>query len=640
MRQVKIISIFLVLAFSYAKGFTQLCNGSLGDPVVNITFGSGDGSGTSLNSLTNYNYITNDCPNDGSYTIRNSTSNCFNSTWFTVFEDHTPGDANGNMMVVNASYTPGDFFVTTVDGLCPNTTYEFAAWIMNVLKPTACNSSGIKPNVTFSIETTSGTVLQSYKTGDIPSTIAQWKQYGFFFSTTTGNSVVIRMTNNAPGGCGNDLLLDDITFRPCGALVTASISGAPDAVDVCEADNTVFTLNANVSSGYNDPVFQWQLSTNNGASWANIPGAINTNYVRAPVITPGTYLYRFAVAERNNINISSCLIMSNVVKINVNGLPQVNASSKGECSGDTLSLTAEGGISYLWTGPGNFTSNQQSSFIIPATPANNGTYYVKVTSAQGCDNTDSTTIKISSRPVVDAGIDAEICEGKTTPLNGTISNTTSFHWEPGPAISNINILNPVVSPKQTTVYILTGTNDKCRSSDSVMIIVNNNPRADAGPDKVMIAGQSVLLNGVAGGSNITYSWSPVNYMADQAMLTPSVSPPANQVYTLLVSSNKGCGTAADDVLVKVYKELFVPNAFTPNGDGINDTWRIETLDVFPNADVKVYNRYGEKVFDNYGVNTPWNGKYRRMQLPPGAYVYTIDLKNSLPIIKGVVFIVL
>ncbi|HUS02753.1 MAG TPA: hypothetical protein VMY77_13535, partial [Chitinophagaceae bacterium] len=251
-QQVKIVSFLLLLIFSFiSKISAQLCNGSLGDPVVNFTFGAGPNPGPSLNSLTNYSYLGADCPPDGSYSIHNSTSNCFNSTWHSVSEDHTPGDVNGYMMVINASNNPGDFFVQTVNGLCPNTTYEFAAWILNVLKQTACGGRGNKPNITFKIETTTGTVLQSYQTGDIQAgSFVNWSQYGFFFSTTTGvSSVVIRMTNNAPGGCGNDLLLDDITFRACGPLVTASILGSPDSVDVCSGDNAVFTLQANVSSG-------------------------------------------------------------------------------------------------------------------------------------------------------------------------------------------------------------------------------------------------------------------------------------------------------------------------------------------------------------------------------------------------------
>lgn len=637
--QVKTVLTFLLLTFSCAKDFAQLCNGSLGEPVVNITFGSGTGTGTALGPLTNYNFVTKDCPDDGSYTIENATNNCFSSTWYGVPEDHTPGDVNGYMMVVNASYNPGDFFVQTVNGLCPNTTYEFAAWIMNILKPSACAGAGIKPDITFTIETTSGTVLQSYSTGSIPSSsFAEWKQYGFFFSTTSQSSVVIRMKNNAPGGCGNDLLLDDITFRACGPLVTANISGSPDSVDVCEGNSSAYTLKANVSAGYNDPVYQWQLSTNNGASWNNIAGATNTTYLRQPVTMPGKYLYRFSVSERSNMNISSCAILSNVVAITVNKLPSISAANRGNCSGDTLFLSANDGVSFSWTGPMNFTSNSQFPFIADAVLGNSGTYYVKVVSAKGCINIDSTTADISIKPVVNAGNDTAICEGKTVQLNSTGTNIISYQWSPAAGLSNATISNPIALPKQTTLFIVTVANDKCQSSDSVTVTVNKSPTADAGPDKTIINGQSVTLNGAAGGSNITYTWLPSDNITGASTLTPTVSPPADKVYTLQVTSQT-CGTASDNVRVKVYKELFIPNAFTPNNDGINDTWHIETLDAFPTAEIKIFNRYGEIVFDNHGVNTSWDGKYKNVLLPSGAYVYTIDLKNNSPLLKGVVFII-
>ncbi len=642
-QQVKIVIIFLLLTFSFlSKIFAQLCQGSLGDPVVNLTFGSGSDPGAALNSLTNYTYLAADCPADGSYTIANKTSNCFRFTWHSVLEDHTPGDISGYMMVVNASFNPGDFFVKTVDGLCPNTTYEFAAWILNILKPSSCGSAGIKPNITFTIETTAGTVLKSYKTGDIPAgNFPEWKQYGFFFSTTTGiNSIVLRMTNNAPGGCGNDLLLDDITFRACGPLVTSNISGSPDSVDVCAGDNSIFTLRANLSAGYNDPVFQWQLSTNNGVSWMDIAGATNTTYVRLPVTTSGTYLYRFSVSERSNMNISSCSIVSNVVAISVNKFPVVAASNRGSCTGDTIFFNANDGILFSWTGPMNFTSTDQSPFIPKAAPGTNGTYYVKVTSDKGCISIDSTTVSLSIKPVVNAGSDTEICEGTGIQLNSTGNNITSYQWSPAFEISNANIPNPIALPKQTTLYIVTVANDKCKSYDSVMIVVNKNPKADAGPDKVIIDGQSVVLNGAAGGTDITYTWTPPQYVTAPGTLTPSVMPPVNETYTLHVISNKGCGTATDNVFVKVYKKLFIPNAFTPNSDGINDTWHIETLDAYPNADVKVFNRYGQIVFYNHGTNKSWDGRFKGGLLTSGAYAYIIDLKNNSAVIRGVVFIIL
>lgn len=640
-QQVKFLGFFLVLAFGFhSKIFSQLCQGSLGDPVVNITFGSGSNPGPSLGGLTNYSYISGDCPQDGYYTIANSTSSCFGNTWATVSQDHTPGDLNGYMMVINASYNPGDFFVKTVDGLCPNTTYEFAAWIFNVLQPFACMGQGIKPNITFNIETTSGTILQSYQTGDIPEN-PDWKQYGFFFSTTTGiSSVVLRMTNNAPGGCGNDLLLDDITFRACGPLVTASIIGAPDSVNVCTGNNSIFTLHANVSAGYNDPVYQWQSTTNNGVSWDNIAGATNVTYVRPAITTPGVYTYRLTVSQRSNMNIVSCLIASNTVVISVNKYPVPAASSRGNCTGDTLSLNADDGVLFSWKGPMNFVSADQSPFIPKAVTGNSGMYYVKVTSDKGCASTDSTIVRLNNRPEVNAGGDAAVCEGSGIQLHSTGNNITSYQWSPASEISNPNIPNPVALPQETTEYILTVANIECKVSDSVLVVVNKNPKADAGPDKVIIEGQSAVLNGAAGGTDIAYEWTPAEFMTAPGILAPSVNPPESEVYTLRVTSGKGCGTATDTVLVKVFKKIFIPNAFTPNNDGINDTWFIETLEAYPHAEVKVFNRYGQMVFDNNGFNKPWDGIFKGVLLSPGAYVYIVDLKNNSPIIKGVVFIIL
>jgi gliding motility-associated-like protein len=640
---IKISVYFLVFCFICStKLSAQLCQGSLGDPVVNITFGAGSNPGLPAgNSTTNYTYVTHDCPDDGFYTIANSTSNCFNGTWHTLTEDHTPGDVNGYMMIVNASFNPGDFFVKSVDGLCPNTTYEFAAWIYNVLQPLACRGAGIKPNITFNIETTSGTILQTYSTGDIPMS-ANWVQYGFFFSTTVGvNSVVLRMTNNAPGGCGNDILLDDITFRACGPLVTATINGSADSVDVCTGDNSVFTLHANVSAGYSDPVYQWQLSTNNGVSWTNIAGAGDTTYVRPAATSVGVYLYRLAVSQRENLNVSTCSILSNVVRVGVNKYPVPAASGLGSCTGDTLFLTANDGAAFSWTGPMIFSSTEQSPFIPVTVSGNSGTYYVKVTSDKGCSSIDSTIVRLSTKPSVDAGADAEICEGSSIQLNSTGSNNiTSYTWAPLEEISNPNIGNPIASPKETTLYILTVANNECKVSDSLLITVDKNPTANAGQDKVIIKGQSVTLNGLAGGTDVNYIWTPNTNITGAETLTPLVNPSVNQVYAFNVISNKGCGTATDSVLVKVYQQLYIPNAFTPNGDGVNDSWFIETLQAYPGAEVKVYNRYGQIVFDNHGKNIWWDGKFKGVQLTSGAYVYIIDLKNNTPVIKGVVYVLL
>jgi hypothetical protein len=191
--------LFQVLLLNGIYG--QLCTGSLGDPVVNITFGNDNTPRGSLKAgVTNLSYVTGGCPNDGQYTITNFSPGCFGNTWYLLSSDHT-GDVGGRFMLINASFEPSDFYVDTVTGLCGNTVYEFASWVANVLKSTSCSGNGIKPNLTFKIETTTGTVIQKFDSGDIPSgTEKTWRQFGTFFSTPTGiGTVVLRITNNARG---------------------------------------------------------------------------------------------------------------------------------------------------------------------------------------------------------------------------------------------------------------------------------------------------------------------------------------------------------------------------------------------------------------------------------------------------------
>jgi len=630
----------LVFLSVSSRSVSQLCQGSLGDPVVNITFGAGNNPGPALGS-TNYTYVTGDCPNDGFYTVENATSNCFGSTWYNVPEDHTPGDVHGYMMVVNASYNPGIFFQTNVTGLCPNTTYQFAAWIFNLLRPNACGGQGIKPNLTFRIESTDGTLLNSYQTGDIAST-GQWIQYGLFFTTQPGEStVVLKMVNNAPGGCGNDLLVDDITFRACGPLVFASVAGNGDSVNVCTGDLSPFTMNASVSAGYNDPVFQWQQSIDSGATWQDIPGAADSSWIRPATTMPGTYLYRLQVSERDNMSISSCSILSNVLAVHVNRYPVPNASARGSCLGDSLFLSAGDGATYLWTGPSGFTSNQPDPFFPVATPADTGLFYVRVTSAKGCTTADTVQVSLYQKPVVDAGQDQAFCQGGHVTLRAMGSNNiTSYQWTPASSLSDAFVAQPVAAPDTTTEYRLVAANHDCAVSDSVRVTVNQNPTADAGPDRVIIRGQSTTLQGKAAGTGISWEWNPDVFINSVADLQPVVHPAASQEYTLRVTSGVGCGIATDSVLVKVYQQLYIPNAFSPNGDGINDTWYIETLRAYPGADVKVYSREGQVLFDNHGREIWWDGTFRGNPPVAGAYVYVIDLGNNLPLIKGVVYIVL
>lgn len=473
---IRFIITLIVLSFGLRLN-AQLCNGSLGDPVVDITFGSGYGN-TNYVPSNSYIYVGNDCPNDGSYTITTSTSNCFGNTWHTVTADHTGN--GGAFMLVNASYEPSDFFVTTVTNLCPSTTYQFSAWIMNVL-----NTHGIRPNLTFHIESANGDTLGKYSTGDIPETSSpEWKEYGLYFTTPSNNAqITLRITNNAPGGNGNDLALDDITFRPCGASIKAFIQGHSDTVDVCDGDLTDYNFMASVSAGYNNPVYQWQLSTDKGTTWQDISGATSLSYLRKSSST-GLYWYRLAVAEQSQFSISGCRIASNVVVINVHQKPNV----------------------------------------------------------------------------------------------------------------------------------------------------------DAGPDRILIGSTPITILATITGDPSTYFWNPGSYLNNDTLLQPTASPPADMKYTISATSKYGCKNN-DFMNIKVVSGIFIPNAFTPNGDGKNDHWHIPFLDKTLNATVNVYNRYGQIVYHAKGSTVDWDGTFNGLPQPSGAYVYYIRFNGAFPDAKGILLLI-
>ena len=165
------------------------------------------------------------------------------------------------------------------------------------------------------------------------------------------------------------------------------------------------------------------------------------------------------------------------------------------------------------------------------------------------------------------------------------------------------------------------------------------PRANAGPDKIIFAGTSAQLSGAVSGQAINFFWSPPVNINNTQLLKPTVTPPADVDYTLNVISNAGCGTAIDVVHVFVYNDVLIPTGFTPGNDGKNDTWLVPALSAFPNFTLSVYNRYGQVVFQAKNENRPWDGKYKGELQPTGVYVYIIDLKNGLPLLKGTITII-
>src|SRR6185295_10260752 len=187
------------------------------------------------------------------------------------------------------------------------------------------------------------------------------KQYGFFFTTPPNNpNIVLRMTNNSPGGYGNDLALDDITFRPCGPTMSASISGNIDTIKICEDDTGIQAINGTVSTGFQSPVYQWQVSANKGKTWKDIPGATDISFQGPLVSSPaGLYWYRLTVVESTVAGLMACRIASNGVPVIVHPKPFVSAGpDRVILPGISATLVGKvkDGIEYFWT-PDSYISD-------------------------------------------------------------------------------------------------------------------------------------------------------------------------------------------------------------------------------------------------------------------------------------------
>jgi gliding motility-associated-like protein len=583
------------------------CNGTLGENI----FTDGDfGSGTlnippvNPNIAPGYTYTTNPPPSDGFYTITNNTGQWANlyGTWLEVTDNSN--DPNGYFMVVNASFEPGLFYSQEVPDLCPNTQYEFSIDIINMIQRGV--GGHIPPNIDMLLN---GDVILS--TGDIPQN-QEWTTFSVSFCTGPLDSVMtLSIRNNAPGGTGNDLGLDNISFRACGPLATIS---PEEPIFVCLDDNIepVF-LTAEIP----DPTFnaiQWQTSSDSGATWQDI--GTNNPTVSVTNFSSGIYLYRYMLATSpDNLRNTKCRVFSEVKLIVT--VPIFYEFADTICDGGSLTV-------------GNSTYTQS------------GTYIDSLVSSIGCDSIVTTNLTVVPQPATIPIYDASnpTCFGDA---DGSIVVTDV----PG-ATPPLSYYLDTITNNNPGVFIQVSAGDYglrvtdrygCVFTDSISLTDPALYEIRTIEDTSVIFGEGLQLRTLVNDVTDTYQWRADSGLSCRDCASPFAVPPGTTTYQVEATSELGC-MARDSVTISVDRNdfpIYIPSGFTPNGDGVNDLFTIVAKSpggIRRVARFAVFNRWGNLVYDYQGgvlANgvVEWNGRGRRNAVPEGVYAFILKLKLEL-----------
>jgi gliding motility-associated-like protein len=316
------------------------------------------------------------------------------------------------------------------------------------------------------------------------------------------------------------------------------------------------------------------------------------------------------------------------------------------CQTDSVVInTVSDGLHYLWT-PVTGLNNDTAKNPIAA-PLNNTTYHV-VASIGKCSTSGNITYTVVPYPKANAGRDTTICFPASYQMHA--SGGSSYLWSPTNFLNDPNIADPITTPPQSILYKVAVTDVLgCPKPafDSVLITVEK-LTANAGPrDTNIVVNQPLQLTATSTGGAIgseSYQWSPSTGLNNPNISNPVAILSSNEEYVVTVQSTAGC-IATDTIDVIVYKidpGFYVPNAFTPNGDGINDVFKPILVGMKSLTYFRVYNRDGELVYSTNQQGQGWDGTFHGIPQDANVYVWTaegVDYEGNTIFKKGSVTLI-
>ncbi len=459
------------------------------------------------------------------------------------------------------------------------------------------------------------------------------------YSGVTQNTIYAAVVQNG-ASCPTDTS-SFANFIVYPATVAGNIIGP---TSVCATGNSGI-LNLTGSTG---TVSGWEISTDGGATWNSIGNTTTSEFFSG--LTTTTW-YHVIVQNGTCAPATTSSFIVTVSPATVPGTLSGGGTFCGTPATGTINLSGNvGGVNewisstdggLTWTSISNTTTSQTYTSLTTTT------WYAAIVQSGLCQIDTSTIEIVYVAPQTIAGTispSTTVCyltNNDSITLSGNVGNVLywlsstdgGLTWN---TIANTSTTLTYSGLTQNTMYMATLQSGVCNidSTNTILITILPQNVISAGNDTTITQGQSFTLNGT--GTGVFILWTPASTLSNPNILNPIASPVTTTIYTLSITDINGC-IATDNVVVTVNQLVYngmISNLFTPNGDGINDTWYLQDILNFPDNEVMIYNIYGNMVYNKKGYTNDWKGTYNGSDLPDGTYFYVVKFDSFDKIIKG------
>ncbi|MCX6181734.1 MAG: gliding motility-associated C-terminal domain-containing protein [Bacteroidetes bacterium] len=428
------------------------------------------------------------------------------------------------------------------------------------------------------------------------ATIYQWKPGGTLNQTSGTSVIATPLANTTYTVNGNSFCNKD---------------SAQLTISLFSLNHTISPMDS-VCPGVAHPV---AASTGNSFQWTPSQFFSNANTSSTEVVLNQSTTIHVAFKTIDGCDINDS------IQLKVIPIPNFNSQQDSLiCLGKSLVLDpgANGNYDYQWTPASTLNDAQIKNPL--ATPKSTTLYQSVISNMCGKDST--TYLVTVSKAQGTISSDTTICRDDSIPL--LAKGALKYLWTPAASITNDTIANPSAFPQQNTTYkVIISNNDGCIDSLFTTVSLAEKPFTGFNGEYVLEYGEDLKIS-----SNFEdrVSWSPSTYLSCTDCADPVVSLPERDItYQYTLFDDKGC-YFKDSLHVYVIRKVYVPNAFTPNGDNTNDVFYFRSISV-DEFQMDIFNRWGELLFTSYDINTGWDGTYKNRQVQIDTYVWKVRYRR-------------